>query len=390
MDENITPKKKNILFRLITFLITLALVAGAIFLVANRDKINLDSLKRYITYRSLARNDSGQTESFAYSGASGDVFAVVDDDLLVCSTGGIRLYSAGGVCYVEDAVILSAPVAEVCGRRAAVYSAGGNAIYLYRDRTRYGSLTDLEGELLSVRLNDEGWLAVTTRESGYKAVVTVYDDELVKRMSFRLSSAFVNDAVVTADCKSLAVITLAQNGVSFQSDLSVYSLSTGMTSGVDYDLTAEETVSLGNNVILNVRGGEVIRCVGDTGISAWSGGEIVTWSYPEECLKSIAFGEDFTAALVGKYQAGSQAELIAVDTQGVESQHISVNEQVLSMSAAGRYAAVLTADRLDIYTQDMTLYSTLNGTNGAKKAMVRSDGTVFLIGEGTARLYVPD
>lgn len=390
MDEQNAPKKKNLFLRLLAFLITLILVAGAVFLVANRDKLNLDSLKRWFTYRSLERSDSGQAESFSYSGSSTNVFAALGDDLLVCSTGGVRLYSGGGVCYVEDAVILENPAAEVCGSSAAVYSVGGNAVYLYRDRSQYGVLTDLEGSLLSVRLNSSNWLAVTARESGYKAVITIYDDNLEKRMAFRLSSAFVTDAVVTEDCNSLATISIGQNGAAFESVLSFYTLPTGQDSGVDYDLAPTATFPLGNNIILTLRGGDSIWCVGDTGVSVWNGTGTSSWSCEGRYLKSYALSESFAAMLVGKYQAGTQAELYTIDPQGVASASLSINEQVLSLSAAGRYVAVLTADRLDIYTQDLNLYNTLEGTNGAKQVLMRDDGTALLVDSGTAHLYVPN
>ena len=66
-----------------------------------------------------------------------------------------------------------------------------------------------------------------------------------------------------------------------------------------------------------------------------------------------------------------------------------MEEQVLSLSAAGRYVALLTADRLDIYDQDLELYHTLEGTQSARKALQRSDGSVLLIGSDTARVYLP-
>ena len=68
---------------------------------------------------------------------------------------------------------------------------------------------------------------------------------------------------------------------------------------------------------------------------------------------------------------------------------LPVEEQVLSLSAAGRYVGVLTADRLDIYSQDLELYNTLNGTQNAQKVLQRSDGSTMLIDSTTARLYVP-
>ncbi len=390
MDKQKLPrKKKNLLVRLLAFLVTLALILSAVYVIVNRDLLNLDSLKRYFTYKSLERNDSGQAQSFSYSGSSTDVISAFGEDLLVCSAGGVRLYSGSGTCYIEDPVILKAPAAEVCGSTAAVYSVGGKEIYLYRNRTQYKVLSDLEGEIISVRLNSTGWLAVTARESGYKAVITVFDDEMNKRMAFRLSSAFVTDAVVTEDCLSLATISLGQKGSSLESTLSFYTLPDDQKSGVDYDLVPASTFSLGNNMVIDLAGGEAIRCVGDNGVSVWAGNDVTNWSCLGQFLKSYSIGDRFAAMLVGKYRSGSQAELYTIDNEGNPSIGRVINEQVLSVSAAGKYVAVLTANRLDIYTQDLDTYATLEGTNSARKVLLREDGSALLIGNGTAHLYVP-
>lgn len=387
MDENTAPKKKNLFLRLLAFAVTLLLAAGAIFLVANRDKLNLDALKRWFTYRSLERSDTGLAESFAYSGSSSNVFAALGDDLLVCSAGGVHLYSGGGVCYVEHSVALDQPVAEVSGSTAAVWSVGGDAVYLYRSRTQYGTLDHLDGPLLSVRLNSSGWLAVLTRESGYKAVATVYDKDLNKLMSFRLG-VFASDAMVTEDCKSLAVVTVGQRDMAFESTLNLYSLS-GYQEGVHYDLTPAESWSLGNNVILALREDGEIWCVGDSGVSIWNGDGVSSWSCAGRYLKNYALGNNFAAVLTGKYRAGSQAELTAINAEGEPSAALVLNEQVLSLSAAGRYVAVLTADHLDIYTQNLNLYASLDGTGGARSVLMRSDGSALLINSETANLYIP-
>jgi len=389
MDEKKAPKKLNIVLRILAFLVTLALIAGAIFLVANRDKLSLDAVKRYFTYRSLERSDSGQAESFDYSPSATDVFASVENDLLVASSGGVRLYSGGGVCYVEEDMTLEQPAVHVCGGTAAVWSVGGDKVWLYRDRVRFGELNELDGAILSVRLNSSGWLAVTTRGTGYKAVISVYDNELNLRMAFRLSAAFTTDAVVTEDCKSLAVISIGQNDASFESSISLYDISSRQESGVDYDLTPAMSSVLGNNVILDLNGGSSVWCVGDSGLSVLHNSAVENWSYQDQHLKNYAFSDAFTAVLLGKYRAGSQAELYTIDGQGAPSVGRMISEQVLSLSACGKYVAVLTADRLDIYTQNLDPYATLEGTNGAQKVLMRSDGTALLIGSETAHLYVP-
>lgn len=392
MDEQKAPKapkKQNIVLRILVFLITLVLIAGAIFLVANRDKLSMDAIKRYFTYRTLERSDSGQAQSFDYSPSATDVFAAVENDLLVASSGGVRLYSGGGVCYVEEDMTLDEPAVHVCGDTAAVWSVGGDRVYLYRDRVRLGELTLTDSAILSVRLNSSGWLAVTAHGSGYKAVVSVYDSELTPRMTFRLSGAFATDAVVTGDCRSLAVVSIGQNGASFESTLSLYDVAGRQQSGVDYDLTPTASYPLGNPVVLDMNAGSAIWCVGDTGLSVLTQSGVESLSYQDRLLKNYAFSGEFAALLVGKYRAGSQAELYTVDAQGAASASRTVSDQVLSLSAGGKYVAVLTADRLDIYTRELNLYASLEGTNGARKVLMRSDGTALLIGSESAQLYIP-
>ena len=89
------PVKKppNLFVRFLAFLVTLALMVGAVALVVNYDKLNFDSLKRWFTYRNLERSESGQSESFVFEGGESSQFAVLDHELLVCSGKDVRLYS---------------------------------------------------------------------------------------------------------------------------------------------------------------------------------------------------------------------------------------------------------------------------------------------------------
>ncbi len=78
-----------------------------------------------------------------------------------------------------------------------------------------------------------------------------------------------------------------------------------------------------------------------------------------------------------------------IDSDFNHTAELPIREDVFSLSAAGRYVAILFADRLDIYAGGFSPYSSLNGTESAQTAIVREDGSAILIGEGTARLYIP-
>ena len=88
-------------------------------------------------------------------------------------------------------------------------------------------------------------------------------------------------------------------------------------------------------------------------------------------------------------QSGNVGRLITVGTDGTELASLEVNDEVRSLSAAGRYIAVLYTDSLVVYNQDLQTYATLKGTGYAKAALVRDDGSALLISAESARLFLP-
>ena len=169
-------QKPNLLRRLLAFLLTAALVVGAVALVAWRDRINLDSIRRWFSYRNLERSDSGQAETFSYGGSASDTFANLDGDLLVCSPTGFQLYSGSGTLYVDETVLLEHPVVSACGKRGLVYDAGGQELFVLSGREVAFTLSqETERSLISASLNPNGWLVLVSQEHGYKGSVTVYD-----------------------------------------------------------------------------------------------------------------------------------------------------------------------------------------------------------------------
>ena len=206
-------------------------------------------------------------------------------------------------------------------------------------------------------------------------------------MRFSLSNRFVMDAAVAPDNKSVALLTIGLTDGNFESRVDLYRL----------DRTEEETepdwtCPVGNNAILDLRWTSI-------GIWAWvSPGSILSPGTARSPLlrlrgalpKGLFPGRGrHRLPPAGEIPGGSTAELLTINASGELAAALPVEEQVLSLSAAGRYVGVLTADRLDIYSQDLELYNTLNGTQNAQKVLQRSDGSAMLIDSTTARLYVP-
>ena len=381
------PKKKpNPILRLLAFLLTLALLLGAVALVAYRDRINLDAIKRYFTYRSLERSDSGQIDAFQFDSSGRGGFSRLGDDLLVWSSAGIRLYSSSGVEYLNDALSLLHPMADIRDDAAVVYDAGGTTLRVYADRAQIFSLDAEQGhEILSARMGPGRTLAVVTRETGYKGVVTLYGSDFQPTMAIRISTRYVMDAIPSQDGKTIAVLTVGQSNNTFESTLALY------------DRAGDEAFaqcSLGNNAILDLScSGGVFWALGETGLSIVStdGATNLTCDYGGAYLKDYSLGGDgYAALLLGKYRAGSSTTLTTVDTKGETIATLDLEDQILDLATSGRYVAVLTASTLTIYTKDLQVYETIDNTMGARNVVLRSDGTAYLASGETAQLCIPD
>ncbi len=381
------PRRKlsRFLVRTLATLIVLAVALALVAVVAFRDSLNLDSVKRWFTYRSLLRGDSGRTESFDYGGDLTDAFAVLDGDLLVCSRNAICLYSGSGAQYINESVGMERPVVSTNGSLAVVYDAGGSQLYVLGQRSLVWSAEDLE-PILSARLNKNGQLTVVTQRSGYRGTVTVYDAAYSPVMSVNLSSAFVMDAALSDDGHTLAILTVGQADGAFATGLELYDMN--YASG---EYSPDFTCQLGSGVVLETRHtASAVWALSDKGLTITGhDGATAGVSWADKHLRRYALGGDgFAAVLLGKYRAGSQAELWVVDQLG-QRRTLPLNEQVLSISAAGRYLAVLTGDRLDIYTDKLELYDTLDGTQGARSVLLMPDGSAILISADSAGFYVP-
>ena len=383
------PKKKRrlskFLLRLTALAVVLAAALALVLAVVFRDRLNVDSIRRWFRYRSLTISDNGRAESFPYDGDLNCTFAVLDDDLLVCSRNAISLYSGSGTRYIYEQVNMENPVVNTNGTLAVVYDAGGSSLYVLGQRSLVWSAADLEG-ILSARLNKNGQLTVVTQASGYRGMVTVYDAAYNPLMSVSLTSAFVMDAALSDDGRTLATLTVDQNGGAFSAGLELYAMN--YSSG---GYQADVSCSLGSGVALDLRHTQsAVWTLSDRGLTVTGhDGQTVWVDWPDKYLRRYTLnGDGFAVALLGKYHAGSQAELWVVDARGGR-QKLELGEQVMSIAAAGRYFAVLTGDRLDIYTDGLELYSSLEGTQGARTVLLMPDGSAILVSADSAGFYVP-
>ncbi|MCI8303058.1 MAG: hypothetical protein HFF52_00350 [Lawsonibacter sp.] len=379
-------KKPNILVRTLALLVTGALVLGALALVAYRDTFNLDTLKRWLAYRDMATSDTGEAVPFTHAGGDKLSVAYLSSGIVTASTVGVHYYDLEGNSLADRVLPMENPVLSASRTTAAAYDAGNQTLFAFRNGEEYFSLKlDGGADLLSVRPNDNGWLAVTAQRSGYKGAVTVYNNRGGEVIQISLSSVFAVDAAISPGGRTVAVITMGQEKGSFFSRLLFYP--------VDREEPTAQ-VELGSLTVLDLdfEDGLLWVLCEDRLLTVTPDGQTVqTFLISPNYLKGCTLeGDGFALLLTGRYRSGSATQALVVDRDAQVVQSVALNSQILDYAACGSYYALLSGSRLALYNQATEeLYATLDNTQAARRLDLAPNASALLANDQQAWLFIP-
>ena len=180
---------------------------------------------------------------------------------------------------------------------------------------------------------------------------------------------------------------MGQEDSVFVSNVVMYDL----TKPGEAEVAADYSVTDGLVAVIGQQGDRLVT-VSDTCLTyAEMDGKVsASYTYSGLYLRGYALGGDgFAALLLNRYESGSVGRLVTVGLDGTELASLDVNREVLDISAAGRYLAVLYTDSLVLYNQDLQVYASLNGTDFATGVLLRADGSALLLSAENAGLFLP-
>lgn len=372
-------KPRKWLWLTLTVLVVLGAVAAAVLWDAN----SFDGLRRSIIYARAEKDETGCAKLYYYENDATSRFAAIDGSLVTVAANQVRLLDERSQVLYQNSVRFLHPDLVSGGGVAVAYDIGGTALYALDSKSlRWQQET--EGELIAVTVNPHGYVTAVYNKSGAKAAVTVWDSNGAAVFTFQSAQRFVMTAALGQDDRTLAAVTMGQEDGKFQSFLVLYHTdsdkmvaTTPVDGGVAYAL---ETLQ------------REFCAVTEQGLYLLdSGGELkASYSYGGQFLRRCVVGDGgWAALLLSRYKSGGYASLITVDGDGNELGGCDIDGEVLDISTAGRYVAVLFSDRLTIYDKYLTEVATLPDVSEVRAVLMRADGSAVLAGASGASLYLP-
>ena len=372
-------KPRKWLWLTLIVLVVLGAVAAAVLWDAN----SFDGLRRSIIYARAEKDETGCAKLYYYENDATSRFAAIDGSLVTVAANQVRLLDERSQVLYQNSVRFLHPDLVSGGGVAVAYDIGGTVLYAL-DSKGLRWQQETEGELIAVTVNPHGYVTAVYNKSGAKAAVTVWDNNGAAVFTFQSAQRFVMTAALGQDDRTLAAVTMGQEDGKFQSFLVLYHTdsdkmvaTTPVDGGVAYAL---ETLQ------------REFCAVTEQGLYLLdSGGELkASYSYGGQFLRRCVVGDGgWAALLLSRYKSGGYASLITVDGDGNELGGCDIDGEVLDISTAGRYVAVLFSDRLTIYDKYLTEVATLPDVSEVRAVLMRADGSAVRAGASGASLYLP-
>lgn len=371
------PPRKKARGLLLVILLVLAAVVAFVLL----DRTAFDGLRRSLAYMQAEKDESGCAKLYQYSGDGTSCYADLDGSLLVASSQEITLLDDKGNTVYHTPLQAGQVAVTAEDGCAAVYEIGGKSLYLL-DRKGLVKEMTLEGEIFAVEMGRGGRFAVTLKKTGYKTAVTVYNGKGEPLYGFNSAQKYLMTAAVSENGNYMAAAAMGQDGGSFTSSLQIYKLTSDA-------LQADAALS-GGVYELGTVDGRFCAATDKALCFVKADGSVSTYDYQGANLARCSInGGKFAAVLLENYSSGGLTHLATVNTAGEEIAALTVDSQVLDLSAAGRYVAVLYTSSLVIYDRNLRQCAVLEDVNFARRVLMRSDGSAVLAGTNSASLYLP-
>lgn len=366
MDEK-RRKKRGFFKALCILLLIAAAILAAAMAVASQREGGLRGLWREL------RGDV-DAEEFFFENASGGSFADLDNGLAVAATSGLYVYDREGGQTFTRLYTWTRPVVKTAGTYGAAYDVGGELVLFFQSGAMIKELK-FDTPVISVTVNDLGYLTVCTQEDDYMGSATVYNS--LGTAIYKWSAG--RDRVLSGAVRSrdeLLVLTVGSGG----SRVVLLPLN---SEELTADYTAEELVI---DAIYTSSGVTLVTTTRLIGLGR-DLRELWSLDYSGRFLQGYALSSDCVILALSDFQVGGQRTVMTVSGAGEVLGSLQTDGEITDLAVSGGSAAVLSGGVLTVYDRALTSPREYECDFGAERVMIRPDGTVLCAGTFSAFVF---
>lgn len=135
----------------------------------------------------------------------------------------LNLYNSSGQNITEIPVDINTGIFAANNKYLAIAEKDGQEFCVIFDKT-YMWRQQIEGQILQIHINKNGYVAVITTDTTYKSIITVYDSTGTEIFKNSITSKRVVDISISEDNKYVAFAELDTSGALIKSDIKIISI----------------------------------------------------------------------------------------------------------------------------------------------------------------------
>ena len=215
--------QRELNIRKIVICTILALIAIAIIVIFSL-YIAEDSFRKWVDTNLLRKNiTSEKVATIDLNVDKNNQIYCYNKYICILNEKNLKLYNQSGESITDISVDINTALFSSNDKYLAIAEKNGQEVCVITDRS-YSWRQKVDGEILQVYVNKNGFVALVTTDTTYKSIITVYDTTGKQIMRNFLSTTRVIDVSISNDNKYVAFAEMDTSGTLIKSSVKIISI----------------------------------------------------------------------------------------------------------------------------------------------------------------------
>lgn len=358
-------------------LLLIAAVFALVILFVNRDKLNADNFRRLAAKIDigLSSAESSDNSVIDYDYNSSGAVGVYKDGIARVTTDSLVIMDNAGTQFQSVLTGFNNPALVTTNKYVMTYDRGGRRLIITNSFTVVFDKV-FDDNIVTAAMNDNGYFAVVTESDAYKNILTVYNSSFSEIYKLNSMSRYIIAADISNDNKHAAVSSYYVKDGNVIPQINYYSF-TGEESLWNYDFDEKVAVSVVCKDDGSVAGlFEWGICVLDS-----KGREKHRFEFNNKILQAYYLSRDkYNMAVLSDSHSGN-SEAVVFENTGKSVSNIDTQITAVSADIASDRIALLSRDRIFIYSVSGKLISERENVNDGTKILFSDKNSVLVVSD---------